>query len=43
LVKRQIFLDLVELGEIRDCDGTSLFGVSSAGVFFAMVPAEEIE
>jgi len=43
LVTRPLFLDLVEMGEIRDIDGARLFGVASGGAFFAMAPAEEIE
>lgn len=43
LVTRPLFLDLVEMGEIRDIDGARVFGVASGGAFFAMAPAEEIE
>jgi hypothetical protein len=43
LATRAIFLDLVEIGEIRDVDGRAMFGVGSAGAFFPMAPAEEIE
>lgn len=43
LVTRPLFLDLVELGEIREIDGERLFGVSSGGAFFAMAPADQIE
>ncbi|MDP2355564.1 MAG: DUF1285 domain-containing protein [Beijerinckiaceae bacterium] len=43
LVTRPLFLDLVELGEIRDIDGDRMFGVASGGAFFAMAPAHEIE
>ena len=43
LVTRTIFLDLVELGEIRDIDGERLFGIASGGAFFPVAPAEEIE
>ena len=31
---RALFFDLVELGEERDVDGTTMFGVSSMGFFF---------
>jgi hypothetical protein len=40
---RALFLDLVEIGEIRDVEGRAMFGVSSGGAFFPMAPAEEIE
>ena len=43
LVTRALFLDLVEIGEIRDVEGRAMFGVSSGGAFFPMAPAEEIE
>jgi hypothetical protein len=43
LATRAIFLDLVEIGEIRDVDGRAMFGVGSGGAFFPMAPAEEIE
>ena len=43
LVKRSLFYDLVERGETRDIDGRSMYGVSSGGEFFPMVPADEIE
>lgn len=43
LVTRALFLDLVKLGEIREHDGTRLFGVASAGSFFAIANAREVE
>jgi uncharacterized protein len=43
LVKRALFYDLVALGETRSKGGEEWFGVSSAGVFFPMVRAQEIE
>jgi len=43
LVKRALFYDLVELGEERDVDGVQMFGVVSAGVFFAMAPAASLQ
>lgn len=43
LVTRPLFLDLVELGEIRDINGARMFGVASGGMFFPMAPANEIE
>jgi hypothetical protein len=43
LVKRALFYDLVELGEERDVDGVLMFGVVSAGTFFAMAPAASLQ
>ncbi len=43
LVTRPLFLDLVELGEIRDINGERLFGVASDGAFFPIAPADEFE
>jgi len=43
LVKRALFYDLVELGEERDIDGVAIFGVVSAGAFFAMAPAASLQ
>jgi hypothetical protein len=43
LVKRALFYDLVELGEERDIDGVAMFGVVSAGAFFAMAPAASLQ
>jgi hypothetical protein len=40
LVTRPLFFDLVELGEERELDGVLMFGVLSAGRFFAMAPAD---
>src|SRR5712691_2616751 len=42
-VTRALFYDLVELGEERDVDGRRMFGVASAGEFFAMAPAQELD
>jgi len=41
-VSRPLFYDLVELGEERDVNGTRMFGVASAGEFYAMAPADSI-
>jgi len=41
-VTRTLFFDLVELGEEREIAGTTMFGVSSMGTFFAMAPADQI-
>ncbi len=43
LVNRPVFYDLVELGETRDIDGVEMYGVSSAGCFFPMMPAADLE
>ena len=43
LVKRALFYDLVELGEERDVGGERMFGVVSAGEFFAMAPADSLQ
>jgi hypothetical protein len=42
-VTRSLFYDLVELGEERDIDGTRMFGIVSAGEFFAMAAAESLK
>ena len=41
-VTRALFFDLVELGEEREIEGTMMFGVSSMGQFFPMVPADQM-
>ena len=41
-VSRPLFYDLVELGEEREVNGTRMFGVASAGEFYAMAPADSI-
>lgn len=43
LVKRALFYDLVEAGEVREIDGRRMFGVASNGAFFPMAAAEDIE
>ena len=43
LVKRALFYDLVDWGEVREVDGEEMFGVASAGVFFPMAKAAEVE
>lgn len=43
LVTRALLYDLVELGDIREVDGVEMFGVESAGEFFAMAPAAQID
>jgi uncharacterized protein len=42
-VTRALFYDLVELGEERDVDGERMFGLVSAGEFFAMTRAENLK
>jgi hypothetical protein len=42
-VTRALFYDLVELGEERDMGGQRMFGVASAGEFFAMAPADGLK
>jgi len=37
-VTRALFFDLVAIGEVRESDGRRMFGVTSAGEFFAMAP-----
>ncbi len=43
LVTRALVLDLVELGEIGEHDGARCFGVGSAGSFFPIANADEVE
>jgi hypothetical protein len=42
-VTRALYFDLVSLGEIRAVEGRDLFGVTSAGEFFPMGPAELVK
>jgi hypothetical protein len=42
-VSRPLFYDLVELGEEHTVDETRMFGVASAGEFFAMAPADSLK
>jgi hypothetical protein len=41
-VTRSLYYDLVDMGEERMVDGRQMFGVASAGAFFAMADAEEV-
>jgi hypothetical protein len=41
-VTRALYYDLVELGEERMIEGRPMFGVESAGEFFAMADADEM-
>lgn len=43
LVKRALFYDLVELGETRAVDGEDMFGVASAGAFFPIARAADVD
>ena len=42
-VTRTVFYNLVDLGEAREIAGTRMFGVASAGQFYAMAPASSLE
>ena len=42
-VTRALFYDLVEVGEEREIADARMFGVASAGEFFAMAPAEHLK
>jgi len=42
-VTRALFYDLVELGEEREVGGQRMFGIASAGEFFAMAPADSLK
>jgi uncharacterized protein len=41
-VTRALYYDLVDMGEERMVDGRPMFGVASAGEFFAMADAEQV-
>ena len=41
-VTRALYYDLVDMGEEQMVDGTKMFGVVSAGAFFAMADAEQV-
>jgi hypothetical protein len=41
-VTRAVYYDLVDRGEERVVDGQAMFGVVSAGAFFAMADADEV-
>lgn len=41
-VTRAIYYDLVDMGEERMVDGAAMFGIASAGAFFAMADAEQV-
>lgn len=41
-VTRALYYDLVDIGEERVVDGRAMFGIASAGEFFAMADAEQM-
>jgi len=41
-VTRALYYDLVDMGEERVVDGKAMFGIVSAGAFFAMADAEQM-
>jgi hypothetical protein len=41
-VTRAVYYDLVDMGEERVVDGRAMFGIASAGEFFAMADAEQM-
>jgi hypothetical protein len=41
-VSRALYYDLVDMGEERVVDGNHMFGVASAGEFFAMADAKQV-
>lgn len=43
LVTRALVFDLVQLGQIGEHDGARCFGVGSAGSFFPIANADEVE
>lgn len=43
LIDRKSFYRLVEIGEVASVDGLDWFGVRSGGVFFPMIPAQELD
>lgn len=43
LIDRKSFYRLVEIGEVASLDGLDWFGVWSGGVFFPMIPAQELD
>jgi hypothetical protein len=43
LVSRPVMYDLVDLGEEAEIDGRRMFAVRSAGMFFPIMPVDELE
>ena len=42
-VNRAVFYELVDMGEVREIAGIAMFGVSSAGQFYAMAQLDSLE
>ncbi|WP_245454343.1 DUF1285 domain-containing protein [Aquabacter cavernae] len=40
---RAVFMELAEAGEVRSVEGQPMFGVASAGRFYPMMPAAQLE
>lgn len=40
---RAVYLELVERGEVRTCDGVPMFGVASGSTFYPMMPAAGLD
>lgn len=40
---RSAYLDLVAAGEVRSVDGREMFGIASAGAFFPIMPAADLD
>lgn len=40
---RALFLDLVEVGEVREVGGIPMFGIASGGCFYPIMPAAELD
>jgi hypothetical protein len=43
LIDRKSFYRLVEIGTREEVDGEKWFGLRSGGVFFPIIPAEELD
>ncbi|MEO1275316.1 MAG: DUF1285 domain-containing protein [Pseudomonadota bacterium] len=43
LIDRKSFYRLVDIGEVRPHEGADWFGVASGGVFFPIIPADELD
>jgi hypothetical protein len=41
-VTRAVYYDLVDMGEERMVDGKAMYGIASAGAFFAMADADQV-
>lgn len=40
---RALFLELVDAGEVREVDGIPMFGIASAGRFYPIMPAADLD